>query len=105
MTDRKIRAIGGIRPPRPPARTAEDLELEKRPQGDAFSQLLWRQVLAQAIRQARAEAESRHDPILKEKLRKSYRALWGGKQLPLHDDPTSKDPDGKHPGKKRKPHD
>lgn len=105
MSERKIRAVDSIRPPRPPARTAEDLELEKRPPGDAFSQLMWRQALARAIRQARREAQSRHDPLLKERLRTLYRTLWGGKSLPAHDDPSSEDPGGKSPRKERKPHD
>lgn len=105
MSERKIRAVDRIRPPRPPARTAEDLELEKRPPGDAFAQIMWRQALARAIRQARSEAQSRHDPILKEKLSTLYRTLWGGKQLPAHDGPPSKDPGSEHAGEKRKPHD
>jgi len=79
--------------------------LEKRPPGDAFSQILWRQALARAIRQARSEAQSRHDPVLKEKLRTLYRTLWGGKQLPADDHPPSKDPGGEKSKEKRKPHD
>jgi len=102
-----ISALTRVRPPRPPARTAEDLELEKRPPGDAFAQIMWRQALARAIRQARSEAQSRHDHMLKEKLRTLYRTLWGGRRLPPHpdDEPPSEDPGAKHPEEQRKPHD
>jgi len=101
-----IRAVDRIRPPRPPARTAEDLELEKRPPGDAFEQILWRQALARAIRQARSEAQSRHDPALKEKLRTLYRTLGGGRRLPRNpNDPGSEDSGADHSKEQRKPHD
>jgi hypothetical protein len=107
MTYDPIRAVNRVRPPRPPARTAEDLELEKQPPGDAFAQIMWRQALARAIRQARSEAQSRHDPVLKEKLRMLYRTLWGGRRLPAHpeDEPPSKEPGAEHPKEQRKPHD
>ncbi len=107
MARNPIRPVDRIRPPRPPARTAEGLDLEQNPPGDAFAQILWRQALARAIRQARAEARSRHDPELKERLRQLYRTLWGGGRLPAHlEEPGGSEGAGpEHPQQERKPHD
>jgi len=50
-------------------------------ENDAFEQALWRQTLARAIRQARQEARGRKDPVLKQKLRRLYHTLWGGRRV------------------------
>ncbi|TVR08756.1 MAG: hypothetical protein EA385_09130 [Salinarimonadaceae bacterium] len=99
-----IEQMTKARPPRPPARVAEDLELEKRPPGDAFAQALWRQTLAREIRRARAKAGyDRNDPTLKEKLRKLYRALWGGRKGDYEF--LSDESDSDQPCQQRKAHD
>lgn len=104
MSYNPIERMTRARPPRPPARVAEDLELEKRPPGDAFAQALWRQTLAREIRKARAEAGFDHgDPALKERLRRLYRTLWGGGRG--YPGGGSDEPGAQQPCRQRKAHD
>lgn len=101
-----IERMTRARPPRPPARVAENLELATRPQDEAFSRLLWRQTLAREIRKARAEAGrgGRDDPaLLRERLRGLYREHWGGGRPAAK--AVSEDPGPEHPCGQRKAHD
>lgn len=104
MAYNPIERMTRARPPRPPARVAEDLELEKRPPGDAFAKALWRRTLAREIRKARAEAGyDRKSPALQETLRRLYRSLWGGRRD--HSNAPSDECRAQHPRHERKAHD
>jgi len=72
-------------------------------QSDEFQRILWRKALARAIREARREAQSRHDPALKARLRELYQTLWGGRHK--GNDPASEPANAQISGEQRKAHD
>ncbi len=92
-----------IRPPRPPPGVGQDLKFDMPEQSDEFQRILWRKALARAIREARREAQSRHDPALKARLRELYQRLWGGRHK--GDDRVSEPADAQISGEQRKAHD
>lgn len=92
-----------IRPPRPPPGVGQDLKFDLPEQSDEFQRILWRKALARAIREARREAQSRHDPALKAKLRELYQRLWGGSHRGAS--PALEPANAQISGEQRKAHD
>jgi hypothetical protein len=103
MTDYLREYLTRIRPPRPPPGVGQNLKFEMPEQSDEFQRILWRKALARAIREARREARSRHDPALKAKLRHLYQTLWGGRKGMAGT--ASESADAQISGEQRKAHD